>query len=192
MFDKFLQNQPKPPEPEPQPERKKKPGRKPSGKYPERRTSRHDENGRVKPEFVKHHWLAGKKHWKVKQKARRLKDKQYRSTPHGARYVKQYNASLRRKYIQNRSIARIFARKHGFDPDVWYQLTYEDWLVLWLTSGDVYHPELGLVPAHAASGPLTKKHTAYADRFDRSKPFTKDNIAVWWHAKPLPNKLNDT
>lgn len=191
MFDKFLQNQPKPPEPEPEKPARRKPGPKPSGKYKSKWTDRHDKFGRVKPEYATRPDIAGKKHWKAKRKARQEGDRRYRSTPYGAQYVKQYNASLRRKYIQNRSVARIFARKHGMDPFWWYQLTYSDWLVLWTTSEEVYHPELGLVPATAAQGPCVKKHTTYADRFDRTKPYTTDNIAVWYHGKPLKNRLKE-
>jgi hypothetical protein len=191
VFHKFLQNQPKPPEPEqPEPPKPRK-GAVPSGKYRKRFSEKEDEFGRRKPEFVhpKYKTRSGKKHYKTRRKARNDWDKQYRSHGHGKAYVARYNASLRRKWIQNRHVAWTYARKHGIDPDYWYQITFDQWVVLWTTAESVYHPEKGLVPAFAVQGPPTKKHTAYTDRLDRRKPFTADNVFVFWHGKPVKSKL---
>jgi hypothetical protein len=164
VFDKFLENQP-----EPKPEKVRK--------YPKRFTERHGKNGRVLPKFRKRN-NGGSKHWKVKKKKAREDSRKARSTPKGTAYVKRYNASLRRKYIQNRSFCKRFAARHGIDPDVWYTLTYEDWVDLWTTTEDVFIPDRGFVTAIAAQGKPSEMWKTWCSRLDPEKPWSRENVVV--------------
>ena len=191
MFDKFLEKRP---EKKPEPKATGQ-GRKPLPdhlrKRPKRTGERFDEHKRVKKEFVKRKDIAGKKHWKYKRMKRRLDSKRTRvNTQYRAH--RKWQASLRRKYLQNRSVSRLKAvrkaRREGreIDLDSWYQLSYAEWLVMWATAEDIYHPTKGLITAVQACGnPIKDKWATYARRIDETKPFTKENMAIWHKGKQL-------
>ncbi len=166
MFDKFLGNQP----PEPEPEKFRR--------YPKRYTEKHGSNGRLLRKFVKSKWVAGGNHWKVKRKNYRESSRKKRATPKGAAYVRQYNGSLRRKYVQSRSFCRRYAERHGIDPDTWFQVTFEDWTELWTTTEDVFVPDKGFVTAVACQGQPFYPWKTWCSRLDFEKPWTRDNIVV--------------
>src|SRR6478735_5334865 len=190
MFDKFLGKKPDIPQAEPP---KKKGNSKPDHerKRPKRGGPTFDENRRVKKEFVKRKDIAGKKHGKAKRKRARLAQKNMRHRTQWKCHRK-WQASLRRKYCQNRSVSRLRAARKAeregreIDLDSWYQLSYPEWVVLWATAENIYHPSKGLLPAIEACGnPLTDEYATYARRIDETKPFTKDNMAIWQKGKQL-------
>lgn len=199
MFDKFLEKKKPEPLPTPSPqvagERK---GRQclPDHlrKRPKRTGDKFDKDKRVKKEYVKRKDIAGKKHWKAKRKKKRLDQKKCRHKTQWKCHRK-WQASLRRKYLQNRSVSRLRAvrkaQREGreIDLDSWYALSYAEWLVLWATAEDVYIPDKGLMSAVQACGnPLKDEWATYARRIDEGKPFTKENMAIWQKGKRLSVK----
>lgn len=194
MFDKFLEKKPEsqslPDEAKP-----KRKGRQPLPdhlrKRPKRTGERFDENKRVKKEFRKRKDIAGRRHWKSKAKTKRLARNRCRKNTNYRSHNK-YQTSLRRKYLQHRSVSRLNAVRRAarkgteIDLEQWYTLTYAEWVVMWAMTEDVYHPEKGLMTAVQACGnPVRWKNVTYADRLDRTKAFVKENMAIFWNGKPL-------
>lgn len=186
MFEKFLEKQ----SVKEETPKKKKAGRPPLPdelrKYPKRKTSNHDHRGRLKPKARKNkQGVAGYKHYKVVRKQRKEYMRRKRAKGHLAKDLA-YNKTLRRKYIQNRSVACIAAKRKGIDPDVYYQITYEQWLLLWAEAPSVWHESKWWRPASLASNPLICQYKCcYFDRLDRTKPFEIGNVAVFYRGKPL-------
>lgn len=185
MFDKFLEKD------IPQAEPPKKKGRPPLPdalrKRPKRVGERFDEKGRVKKEFRKRKDIAGKRHWKSKAKTRRECAKRHRLKT-GYRLHKKWQASMRRKYLQHRSVNRLRAVRRGVDADAYYRLEYGEWLELWAMAEDVFHPEKGLMSAVQAQNNPLKKNTTYARRLNEKEPFYRENMAIFWNGKPLGRK----
>ena len=154
-------------------------------KYPQRITERHQENGRIKRGTWKGKGGHGCKHYKVKRKRARISKARNRAK-HGIEKDLAYNKTLKRKYEQNRSIARLQAKKRGINPDEYYQVTYEQWLQIWASPADVFHDNSFQRPAAIANNPLIyKKNCCYFRRIDEKKGFTLDNVAVFYRGKPL-------
>lgn len=154
-------------------------------KYPQRITERHQENGRIKRGTWKGKGGHGCTHYKAKRVTFRKSKARYRAK-WGIERELAYNKTLKRKYIQNRSIARLQAKKRGISPDEYYQISYEQWLQLWASPADVFHDNRFQRPAALANNPLIyKKDCCYFDRLDRTKAFTLDNVAVFYRGKPL-------
>ena len=196
MFDKFLQKNATQATPPPDEPPKRKGNSKPDHlrKRPKRGGPTFDEHRRVKKEFVKRKDIAGKRHWKAKRKKARLSQKAMRHRTQWKCHRK-WQASLRRKYCQNRSVSRLRAvrkaQREGreIDLDSWYALSYAEWVILWATAEDVYIPNKGFVSAVEACGnPLTNEWATYARRIDETKPFTKENMAIWQKGKRLSVK----
>lgn len=156
-------------------------------KYPKRQTERHDENGRVIRKLRRRN-NTGSKHWKVRRKAAREAQKRYRVKT-GYRYVKQYGAASWRKYLQSRSWNRSVARKKGFDPDDYYQITFADWVRLWDETEDVWRNGRFYRPAELQNNPVrSRRECTWFARIDESKPFTPDNVCVRYRHHILRRK----
>ena len=189
MFDKFLGK--KPPVHNPEPSKKRGQGgrpRKPKHlKHPRSKDlDRCGPDGRVLKQFLKRPKTAGRYSTPSKRKTRRERWKrQYRK---GALAQKAYRQSLKRRYYQSRSLARLKAVKHGLDPLHWYQLTYADFLLLWETAPMIYLPEKQcMVEAKSLiNNPIKlKNQCTYLDRLDKGQPFTRENCRVFYRGKPL-------
>jgi len=201
VFEKFLKGPAKAPIPNiDQPigvEPPKRPGRprKPDSelKQPRKDPSRYSKiTGRLLPSKRKQ--KLKRTHYKIRRKWWRDKRREVRAAT-GLAYERQYNATLRRKYIQSRSIAKLYAKRKGIDPDFWYQLTYAEWVVLWATSSDVEHPTRGrLKAAQATTNPIACgwKDCTWASQIDKEKPWMAGNVVIRWNGEPLPNKLQAT
>lgn len=184
MFEKFLAKKP-----EKKPEEAQT-ARRPRGrprkadadlKYPRKDPSRYSKiTGRLLPskrkyKLKKPQYRHSRKVWRARRRKQRLQ------AGYRARETA-YTRSLWRKYLQNRSVGSKRAQ---------YSLTYDDWLVLWATTPDVDHPIKGRCrAAEAQNNFLRDKSATYVDRLDKSKPYTRDNVAVFQYGKPLPNQLN--
>lgn len=189
MFEKFLDKKERPVV-EKRPRVHKGPPRKPDHELsePRRKGERYDENGRVKKKYAKRN-NTGNKHWTVRRKKVREGQRKARKKTN-MRYERAYNATLRRKYIQNRSVASIYARKHGLHPEEYYKITYEDWLRLWLQAEDVWRDGKFWRPTQLADNPIKRKNDCcYFDRRDRKGAFSVENCAVFYRGKPLKQRI---
>jgi hypothetical protein len=195
VFEKFLGAKPPPVQNIEETPRKAGRPRKPDSelKQPRKDPARYSKvTGRLLPSKRKQ--KLQKVHYKVRRKWGRDAKRKSRAKT-GLAYERQYNATLRRKYIQSKSVARKYAKKHQLDPDTWFQLTYAEWVILWATSPDVEHPEKGrLKAAQAVANPcLTRwKNVTWASQIDKEKPWMSGNVVIRWNGEPLPNKLNTT
>lgn len=157
-------------------------------KQPRRNTAdRHQPNGRLKRSELKGKHKSGCKHPRVIRANRNRVNRRYRAKTNMA-YARAYNATLRRKFIQNRWLAHQAAKRRGLDPAWWYQITYEDWLLLWTTRKDIFH-EGSFHKAYALQNNPLKcyNNCTYFDRLDRTKPFTLDNVAIFYRGTVCVN-----
>lgn len=185
MFEKFLSR----PQQTATAIPKKKAGRprKETVKQERKEGDRYQANGRVKPKLARKR-NNGSKHYKVRRKRCR-EDMRKRRAKLGMVYERAYNATLRRKWIQNRSIQKLKAKRLGLNPEQFYTITYEEWEDLWLTCVDIYDPITSrLQPATALAGGCLKKGACFVARRDAAKAYTIDNVGVFCNGKFLGRK----
>lgn len=159
-------------------------------KYPKRKTERHDEHGRVIKKFRKRK-NDGPRHYKVRRKKARLNVKQHRVKTN-YRYCRQYDASIWRKYLQNRQWNRRTAKKKGLDPDAFYRITFADWLRVWSESEDVYRDGRLYRPVELQDNPVRHRgECTWFSRVDESEAFTLHNVCIRYRGKPLKRTPKD-
>ena len=189
-IDKFLSRlqQPKAQEPEEPAKRKRgRPRKAPHLRHPRSKDpDKIGKDGRLLPEHVKRRSMAGRRSPASKRRTKRRRSRL--SYAKSANYQKAYRDSLKRKFYQHRSVGRRYAVKRGWDPAEYYQLDYAQFVLIWETAPMVYLPEKQcMVSAKSLiNNPVKlKNQCTYLDRLDRTKPFTRENVRVFYRGRPL-------
>lgn len=156
-------------------------------KYIRRKGVRHDEHGRVIKHLRKRK-NDGPRHYKVRRKKARELVKRTRIETN-YRYVRQYNATIWRKYLQNRSWNRSIARKKGLDPDAHYQITFADWVRVWDETEAVWRDGEFHRPIELQDNPVRRRgECTWFARVDDTGAFTLDNVCIRYRYKVLQRK----
>lgn len=170
-FDKFLGRTPEP-APKPRAKKTKDPAQLIPG------------TTRKQKKYIKRPSVSGARHWAVKRNV--LKARRKRRYARTRLKEAAHRQTLRRKYIQHRSVARIRAKRRGEDPAYWYQMSYAEYLLIWEQAPDVYVPDRGIVKAKALQdSPVRVEGCTYMDRIDRAKPFMRENMAIFRNGRQL-------